>query len=1474
MYLQAGQYEKLITIALSDDLLPHDNPIDARNIRVYRLQFAFRSALKADRVSDAVKLAMRAGEEVAGDERQNGLLRANLDLLIHVQSREKVREIAFKRILSSSWTGSENIYSAALLSGFPEYQGEARGYLRASLNWLSIYFEGSKNGDEQDHEELLQDGDVLQIALAKLRLDGAKACTSFLNHLNPKEAVFRIVGDLARNLIGQGYFDVLEQLLKLWKNNVHCVIAITAELFQIGHVPQTGLISACLSKLTNPKARIRIPDNINRPMRAELLTFLECCIYRNLSQADVLFVLGHYFPVRAERMVTDDHSSTARTLFMRSLAIRCFLKGIESPSMDEIMGDEVKKEKSSYEQNQKKTDFIQIIEGLLPWYMLKVQVLASAGQLILEDIEKADTKSKKALSGRYKGYDALPHEIAQLKLDLLIFARQLTTSQIEEFFSAHLQQSKSLKLGDWLLAVSASYRLTHLQPLSGGLERYAYELIKKLGDKGPEELAERYINLARAVLVNSKQDASVYFDDAIGIVSKFGEELRCRWEAIVGLATRSCEGKSENWDELSYRFIRVAEVVGEQKREKHWSRGEAVQLAARLSTTGGIAAVSRWRDRDVGRFEWMQADLIMELARQQPQQALLFWSMVSFLHLEPLKFLIADFLAITGVSDSDKEVIFKDTVARFRKENTSASYWHDLAKLGKANGLKCSELDKVTACLSVNTAKQEDKVADTFDFGTVVPWADIMGDEDLLSPVGLSKAKSRFEHYAQERNEHYGRAPFLQWAIGELKADQLLGFIAAMELCDSIEYYDFQTLFELLPLPWLNTASFKRGYLRVVKGLGRKYCEKLTSYWSFDYFLKSLPSHPNNAQALSEGILEGFASGTEFAVAEVFFGFARTASASIPVSEAKAVLDYSLGRFELHLDEDYGDGQWGDWLRTDTELSQGVAGYLWSALGSPCRETRWRACHCIVRMADFGNGQLIRNLFSWLEMGQVGAFGSKNFPFYNLHASQYLFIAIFRISASDPGQLKEYSALFIEYGLKQQHLIIQIAAAGAAKNIEASFPGTYSADTLTELNGIGIPVGERQEKYGFTTDSYLHALGQLPTDIDFHFGYDFDRYWFAPLGRIFGVSETQVQDLVADVVVNQWGITEGGYNNDPRVAIWNRNSRSESTHYSKTSFPRADNLDFYHSYHGMMVVGSALIKHMPVISSSDWNDERWENWLASQFLTFRNGTWLSDQRDSLPLKRPQWVSDVLSREWEDKLSDQDYLDSIVHERDGERWINVKGWWSERKDSFTESYSISSALVSSDTADSLFNALDTCGDTHDFKLPSYLEEDMEVDSAPFKLRGWLYQSEITKGLDGFDPFAEELLFPPISIGPQIIQELGIEAYGDGKMYRVSDNDEVLAMAQSWVSEIIDRNDQADQSGQRFSCNLGFIQLICRTYGANLILKVQLDRSYYSKYGGASDHSGYKPAKHKMFLINENGEVNYARSSSETGPAAGQ
>ena len=107
LLLKSGQYSALIALALSEDKLPTDNPVDARNIQVYRLQFAFKAALKDKQYVDACKLALRAGEEVAGSNRQLEILSGNIDLATRFLSEQRVMELAHQRNMCGAWNGSE-----------------------------------------------------------------------------------------------------------------------------------------------------------------------------------------------------------------------------------------------------------------------------------------------------------------------------------------------------------------------------------------------------------------------------------------------------------------------------------------------------------------------------------------------------------------------------------------------------------------------------------------------------------------------------------------------------------------------------------------------------------------------------------------------------------------------------------------------------------------------------------------------------------------------------------------------------------------------------------------------------------------------------------------------------------------------------------------------------------------------------------------------------------------------------------------------------------------------------------------------------------------------------------------------------------------------------------------------------------------------------------------------------------------------
>src|SRR5690606_30084850 len=457
----------------------------------------------------------------------------------------------------------------------------------------------------------------------------------------------------------------------------------------------------------------------------------------------------------------------------------------------------------------------------------------------------------------------------------------------------------------------------------------------------------------------------------------------------------------------------------------------------------------------------------------------------------------------------------------------------------------------------------------------------------------------------------------------------LCPFIDIIFLSEDIDHYDVQDLLSSMPEAWKGKVSYQAKLSGIVYKFGERYAHELTNEYSFNSFKKELNLDETLTEKLIAGIVSGLANGNEITDARQFFGFVFVASSYISEKEASELTDYSLSRFELHIEEDFGDGLWNDKLYTTNDISINVAGFIWSALGSPRAAVRWNAAHCVRKLAEFNCIDIIDALVFWLKQDGVGAFGHHKFPFYNLHARLYLLIALARISLDKPELLAQHKDIFVQYAFGEPHILIQKFSSDIAVNLSASLEDKdiYDEETLNKLKVVGksnMPIME--VNYNDKVDSYWHINGMVNTEYDFHFGWDFDRYWFEPLGNVFGIPGKQVEDIAANVINEEWGIKEkNGYNNDPRAPIWNSYSHERETWHSHGSYPRIDNLDFYLSYHSLMVAAAKLIENMPVVSKRDWYDNEWDEWISGHLLTCADGKWLIDSRDPVPLKRPEWI---------------------------------------------------------------------------------------------------------------------------------------------------------------------------------------------------------------------------------------------------------
>ncbi len=1461
LYLQAGQYDELIGIALSNTLLPIKNPIDTRNVMVYRLQFAFKAALRAEKYEDAIKLALRAGEEVAGDQRQQSLFQNNIDLLPKLQDNLKVQEIAFKGIIKSGWEGSENLYAASLLSEIEEYQGEASGYLRSSLNWLDIYFKESRKEKRGNHSSDVSSDDILEIALVQLNLNDSRSCLKFLNSLKPKEAIFSIMKRLTSRLIDAGRFIEINQILKYARKNKYHVVAIVSELAKVGRFAQTINLNECLKLLSHPKTRIKKPndsyhDNITSP----IVAFLEVCLYRKMNTKVIQEVLDYYVPVKASIGVTTRFNSIVRIVFLKALAIRTVISKKFIFNLDELMPDAYKSDDKELNYSDEIRDFKELVGGLYPWFSLRAQLISGNYNNLDERIKQTSLDSNKANANRYRSYDDLLSEIADVSSSILVYFNTQDAGVVQQYYNKYLKNNSSFKIYQRISLLWIGNRANHLDSILTELEHSTYELIKNMKEVGPEEIAEQYISLARAMLSSSREDATIYFEEAINIVSKFGDEIVQRWEAVTALGERA---SPESSDELAYRFIRCTEMVGEYVyREKHWDRSGALITCAKMSPQIGISALSRWRDREIGRFEYQLESLLNYLVRSKSINPAEAWSLARFLSDHHFNKFLKTCLENES-SASLKNQIFIDAYELLRNEGAGADYWMEMKSIANEHQISVENLNdvlhfyKAKTSESKNSQKRQNSNTRTKE---IKKWERIFKNVDVLKPEGLVVLTERFSsEFKKNEDYQYLRLPDLYKEIlNRIKADELYDFIEILLNSNELNYYECKEVLRLIPVEWKNKVSFKKKWPSIIFKFGTRYAHDLVNPYSFDSVISDLDVDDIVIINLRQGIFKGLSFGLEFADASVLFGFVEQASTFVNASNSCDLIDYALSRFELHIEDDFGDGPWNEWLHVSNDINRSIAGFIWSALGSPHSKTRWRGCHVIKKLADFNCRQILDCLIEWLDADKVSAYGSKQFPFYNLHARQYLLIALRRVSVDKPALLMDYKEVFFKYVKLEPHILIQKFSADIAMNIEKATPKTYTHSKISLLKKIGnSEQATRTEEYGYKVNSYFHEKGLVDITLDYNFAYDFDRYWYEPLGDVFGVSSKQIQDICANVIVKEWKReTKGGYNNDPRVNLWS-GSQDRDTWHDHGSYPKTDNLDFYLSYHSMLVAAAKLVKNMQVIITRDWQENAWEDWLSRHNLSRSDGKWLSDVRGPLPMVRPKWLSQSNYENWRTEILEQDFLQGIKFQSEEETWINIKGGWTERSHSRYETYLVSTSLVSKETSNSLLIALSTCSDCHDYKIPDYGESRAEIDLDKFQLKGFIINPDSSRGIDEFDPYGKNIMYPQFSLGEEFLRELDLSLDSEGKTWCFNDG-KIAFKCDSWSSNLTGYDKEPEQFGMRLCASLNALKKLCRIYDCNLIIDVNISRNI--EYQSRSNKDKYEYiTKHKVYLLSENGRL---------------
>lgn len=497
---------------------------------------------------------------------------------------------------------------------------------------------------------------------------------------------------------------------------------------------------------------------------------------------------------------------------------------------------------------------------------------------------------------------------------------------------------------------------------------------------------------------------------------------------------------------------------------------------------------------------------------------------------------------------------------------------------------------------------------------------------------------------------------------------------------------------------------------------------------------------------------------------------------------------------------------------------------------------------------------MLSNLINFISVKSYLSFYDHKFEFYQYSATQWLLNALLKVSYSSNNFLAEYVETFKQLvDPNRPHLMIRLLASKILLNLFSLKLITLNEEEIKAYQGVGKSNFSKVQREAVDLSNYSD-MNQDGVD---SFGIDFGPYWLDPLGAMFGLHPTHIYFETTQTLKNEIGFTEKKRKvNDVRhkmeIYDW------KLTRHDHGSSPKVEDLDFYLSYHAMMITADKLLQTRPLLES-EYSSWEFDDWIKRHDLSSLEPYWLSDFRDPCPRITTEWPTD--DREypinWSYSCASIDYNDAIYH---SDLELCLWGVWSEvNNHSHAKDIRIRSSLVNPKTSEALWRSLQTAESSYSYHLPSANNEQFEIDEDNFKLKGWITEIEIDLSNFDDDLWGASLRYELTQPSKDIISLMDLSSDSLEKNW-FKESEKVMNLT-IWGQY---KNENYEYSnGYKLKVNKKFILELLETMDKDMIISVDIDRRYkYGSYQSKEDKKGldeYLPSSKRVYLLKKNGDM---------------
>jgi len=1425
LLLEAGRFDELVRLALSDEALPAEPAMARRDVALQRLQFALKAAVRDGRYLEATKLALKAGGETAADARQQKLISANTDLASHFLEPEQMLEQVTRRLITGGeWTGSEYAYEAAFLSGAPELAGDALSRLRVSFEWLRHW--AKRPRDRVSKAESVSNVDIAEMAFAELNLKGAPACAKSLRRWRARERSFEAGRRLCSRLVDAGRFEEIDEIAIEAGNDLGLLLAINMELAAVGRLPPKVAAGRMIRLVTSRHVKIREPNHFGGDIVVldAVNDVVVTAVKLRLASRRVLARTVSRYMVADPTLLTG-HSATyqnRRAIVLKAICLRAALRN-ETVTIEKLKPKEMRPAQKSRRgsngkrQRRYRPDAGEVIRfeeetgALLPWHQLLAETCLDRVPAadVERRIDEAASASSAARRRFYNEDQSTSNEIAGLWNSVAYSAPD--PSKVLAALDAWRRTIRRPLYIPTLLAIARrAGRSAGCEKACLSFAHSAFEIMAAEREDA-QCIADTFVDVSRAVLLTSMPEAREYFEQAIEVSAKIGDENVSRWEALCDLAVAAGRDRKDQ-PELAYRFSRVAELVLAYTDYFDWVY--SLQAIADLSAPSGPTILSRWIDRRFAHEPDTLPALIEALSRNgdvDPRDAICLiplnarWPRTKMLRR-----------ALDAAADPDERVLIATLFIRYaRRSNLDVKDWREVADLIGGFGLDNGEAVKLGSAME--RADREGKARSSSarnrerPFCEVVKrdWDAVFADVRMTDAGDLATAHSRFK----SGEPPWSPDQFYAESLRRLKPGEEAGFIAAIDASAFTGLYDARELLDAVPDSWAQSPAARRAVGRYLRNLARRESRSITTSRTYPplRWARTEAFGVTRADIFREAIAA--IGETSLLVDHVeLFALASLLSTMIGAEEAASALGYGLCLMEpLLLEGD--DGEWREELHPPDSVPACIAGYIWAALASPWAKRRWEAAHTVVALCATGRAEVLDHILELASAETGSPFAAPSLTFYELHARLWLTIALARAATDYPFATSRFATLLIVTAARDNpHLLMRDFAASAVKSLITSGAILGVPEDLTRLSKVNAPQitpnprrsGRRESKQRRETNGY-------------QFGHDFLENWLSPLGSCFDVERADVEKEMVATIRKIWGPKEdGSYERDNRALA--HQFKNDGMDRLRSYWPKFDDRGFYQSSHALMIAAGNLLERVPLAAEADDPDPL-NHWLDRHRLSLLDGVWLSDRRDDKPTGL--WV-DLPMKGAADTFDDKK-LTGMLKGPGG--LILASADWETHRSTLRQRVDIDCVLVTADKSADLARALQSAQDHNDYRLPTSDTDEDQVNEGDWQIRGWLRSDERERRLDRHDPWAGGL-YPRIPVpGDLALAAMGLTS----DVYQRFWSDvrgHIKLRAETWSDGDEDDRDLVHDRGRRLLATRSSLDRLMRNTGKHLLFEVRL------------------------------------------------